>query len=54
MIKYMDLFTDYVIVGGMPNVVKNYVRKRFVCNFAGVNRDDYSHLTFYVIELLLL
>ena len=25
MSKYMDLFTDYVIVGGMPNVVKNYV-----------------------------
>ncbi len=33
MSKYMDLFTDYVIVGGMPNVVKNYVLNK---NFQGI------------------
>lgn len=32
--KYMDLFTDYVIVGGMPNVVKNYVLNK---NFQGIS-----------------
>ena len=30
----MDLFTDYVIVGGMPNVVKNYVLNK---NFQGIS-----------------
>ena len=34
MSKYMDLFTDYVIVGGMPNVVKNYVLNK---NFQGIS-----------------
>ena len=32
--RYMDLFIDYVIVGGMPNVVKNYVLNK---SFQGVN-----------------
>ena len=31
--KYMELFIDYVIVGGMPNVVKNYVINK---NFQGI------------------
>ena len=32
--RYMDLFIDYVIVGGMPNVVRNYVLNK---SFQGVN-----------------
>ena len=32
--RYMNLFTDYVITGGMPNVVKNYVLNK---NFQGIS-----------------
>ena len=32
--RYMDLFIDYVIIGGMPNVVKNYVANK---NFQGIS-----------------
>ena len=31
---YMDLFTDYIILGGMPSVVKSYIEKR---NFEGMS-----------------
>ena len=31
---YMDLFTDYIILGGMPSVVKSYIEKG---NFEGMS-----------------
>lgn len=37
--RFMDLYRDYLLVGGMPEVVARFARTRRVADAAGVQRD---------------